>query len=91
MGMLWLARALKTAPAEAVELQRTIRSSLSAWHKQLPSLRLMTEQDESIHAIALSADGRRLYTGGVSGTLRIFDATSGQTLALNRSMYILAL
>ena len=82
-GMLWLARALGTAPPEAVERRRAIRSSLSAWHQQLPSLRLMVEQDEPLHAVALSADGRTLYTGGSFGTLRAFDATSGQMVAIS--------
>ena len=80
-GMLWLTRALSTAPKESKELRAAIRNGLSAWHERLPTLRLLLEQEESIHAIALSLDGRRLYTGSPSGTVIAYDAMSGHPLA----------
>jgi WD40 repeat protein/tRNA A-37 threonylcarbamoyl transferase component Bud32 len=62
-GMLWLARALEMAPADDRDLGWAIRTSLGAWHAEMPMLRTFLPDKASIgQKLVFSADGNRVLT-----------------------------
>jgi hypothetical protein len=85
-GLLWLARALESAPAEAADLQHAIRANLAAWawdgkasaagKGRGPVLR----QSGEVGAVAFSADGRTVLTGTTRGEVLLWDVATGQAL-----------
>jgi WD40 repeat protein/serine/threonine protein kinase/tetratricopeptide (TPR) repeat protein len=81
-GMLWIARALERAPADAVSLQDSIRATLVASRSDVPSLRLILPTPGGAIAVAFSPDGRTIATGGgaygARGQARLWDAVTGQ-------------
>jgi WD40 repeat protein len=56
LALLWLARSLKLAPPDAVQLQATIRTNLGAWQRQANSLRLALPPNG--RAVAFAPDGK---------------------------------
>ncbi len=77
-GMTWLARGLHVAPDDAGDLQRAARANLAAWNAHLHRLRMVIQAPEQVGALAMSPDGTRIVTGGVEGTIRLWDAATGQ-------------
>jgi WD40 repeat protein/serine/threonine protein kinase len=73
-GMLWLARALKSAPPQAEDLQRTIRTSLTAWGWNVPALEQVDQMDGPIQSVVLSPDGSTLAVNSREGSVRLWDA-----------------
>jgi WD40 repeat protein/Flp pilus assembly protein TadD len=75
-GMLWLARALELAPADAGALRRAIRLNLSAWsrsfHRPLKSLEL----DSPAMDVEFSPDDRVFVTASHHGTARLWDTST---------------
>lgn len=80
-GMLWLARALENAPAEPPELQRVIRTSLSAWHAGGKLLERSLRHGGEISALAFCPDGRRLATTCEDRSARLWDVSTGSPLS----------
>jgi WD40 repeat protein len=88
-GLLWLARALETAPeappagngADAVVLRRVVRLSLEAWGRQACALRAAHAAAEPIHAQAFTADGSTALTVSERDTARLWDTATGRQLA----------
>jgi WD40 repeat protein/tRNA A-37 threonylcarbamoyl transferase component Bud32 len=79
MGMLWLARALKAAPATATDLQTTIRANLAGWASEVHHIKAVFSHPEPISAIAFSPDGKTVLTG--SGyEARLWSVATGQPL-----------
>jgi serine/threonine protein kinase/WD40 repeat protein len=78
-GMLWLARALESAPEEPAELPRLIRTSLWGWHVGGKLLERSLRHTCDVHAIALCHEGRRLATACEDGA-RLWDVSTGLTL-----------
>src|SRR5262249_10904520 len=58
LALLWLARSLKLAPPDAVQLQAAIRTSLGAWQRRVNSVRLALPHDGYVFAVAFAPDGK---------------------------------
>jgi WD40 repeat protein/serine/threonine protein kinase len=76
-GMLWLIRALKTAPPDADDLNRVIRANLANWRGSVLPLRHVLEHKDEVYTVAFSPDGRRLVSGSRDGTARLWDVNGG--------------
>jgi WD40 repeat protein len=67
-GLLWLVRGLEVAPADAVELQHSLRTLLDSWGRRLPQIRMTFPHYPprylGVSAMALSPDGKVLVTAG---------------------------
>ena len=74
--MLWLARALELAPADAGALRRAIRLNLSAWsrsfHRPLKSLEL----NSPVIGVAFGPDDQVFATASHDGTARLWDTST---------------
>jgi WD40 repeat protein len=80
-GLLWLARALELTPPGAANLDRAIRANLAAWYQEVGLRpRLCLAHGAPVRAVALSPDGRTLFTGGDGGEVRRWDAATGNQL-----------
>jgi WD40 repeat protein/serine/threonine protein kinase/predicted Zn-dependent protease len=77
-GLLWLARALELAPAEATDLQRVIRINLASLSREVPLLRAALSHNASIPAAVFSPDGKTILTGSQDSTARLWDVATGQ-------------
>jgi WD40 repeat protein/serine/threonine protein kinase len=80
-GMLWLARALANAPAKPADLERVIRTSLTAWHTGAKLLERSLRHGSAVHCLAFCPEGRRLTTAGEDGQARLWDLATGNMLA----------
>src|SRR5262249_14086799 len=80
-ALLWLARALETAPDGGSDLRRVTRTSLEACRAQVLPLRGLFTYPAVVSAAAFSPDGRRILTGAEDGRARLWDAATGAELA----------
>jgi WD40 repeat protein/tetratricopeptide (TPR) repeat protein len=86
-GMLWLLRALKIAPRNADNLQKSIRLSLDAWGRPFHRLVSSMEHHSSAGsdtlaahaALAFSPDGKRLATAS-GDTARLWDTATAEPI-----------
>jgi WD40 repeat protein/tetratricopeptide (TPR) repeat protein len=77
-GMLWLARGLEVAPAEAVSLQHSIRASLAALRGEV-LVRHLELPTPDAGRVAFSPDGRTILTAG-GREAWLWDAATGQQI-----------
>jgi WD40 repeat protein/tRNA A-37 threonylcarbamoyl transferase component Bud32 len=80
VGLLWLARALETAPEGQVDLQWAIRANLAGWAPRLHSLTAILEHDGPVLAVAFTPDGKTILTGSEDGKVRFWDAATGERI-----------
>jgi WD40 repeat protein len=76
-GLLWLARGLKIAPADAHDLRYDFRANLATWGRGLRTLGFQGEDS----AAALANDEKTLLTAGADGTVRLWDLATDRELA----------
>ena len=62
-GLLWLALALETAPADDHPRNNPIRAELSLWSRQISQLRMIIRLSHPVYAVAFSPDGKTVLTG----------------------------
>ncbi len=79
-ALLWIARSLKLAPADAVELQAVARSNLGHWRTRINPLRAILRLDTEVWAAAFTPDGKTLLIGDANGTIQLRDATTGDRI-----------
>jgi WD40 repeat protein len=79
-GLLWLVRGLQIAPAEAVDVQRTLRLKLGDWQRFVHPLRAICPHDGSAVTGAFSPDGQTVLTASEDGTARLWQTATGQPL-----------
>ncbi len=61
-GLLWMARSLKLAPADAGDLRYAIRAKLAHWNLGLAPLERIIEHADVVNGIRFSPTGSRLVT-----------------------------
>jgi WD40 repeat protein/serine/threonine protein kinase len=77
-GLLWLARGLQAAPADAADLQRVLRLNLAAWQRELNPLKAVLPDQTSQVRPVYSRDGMTVLTVDKQGCVRLWDATTGK-------------
>ncbi len=84
LGLLWMARALETAPPQAEDLSRIIRLNLAGWRRQLFALTNCWEPQGEVKAFSPdghSPDGPRAWvTDPDKCAVRPWDLTRGQAV-----------
>ncbi len=82
LALLWMAEALRIAPAEASDLQTVIRTNLGAWRDRVNALRMILPHDSEVGAVAFTPDGKTLLSASGRRTRTItvhrWDATTGE-------------
>jgi WD40 repeat protein/tRNA A-37 threonylcarbamoyl transferase component Bud32 len=82
-GLLWLVRGLEVAPADAGELQRSLRTLLDSWGRRVPQIRMafphFLPRYKPLQAMALSPDGKVLVTAGYLKA-QFWDTATGNPL-----------
>jgi WD40 repeat protein/tRNA A-37 threonylcarbamoyl transferase component Bud32 len=79
-ALLWMARSLKLAPADAGKLQAVTRSNLGFWRTRINPLRAILRHNAQVFAVAFTADGKTHLTGDANGTVQLWDATTGEQI-----------
>jgi WD40 repeat protein len=80
VGLLWLARALETAPERAEDLKSIIRVQLAGWTRRVIPLKACLDSPAPITAAALSPDGSTVWAAGKDRCLRRWDVASRKLL-----------
>src|SRR5581483_12261907 len=80
-GLLWLARAIESAPDDPPDLQRALRASLAGWHAGAKLMERRVRHLGELHAVAFCPEGRRLATAGADGSARLWDVATGSPLS----------
>src|SRR5262249_34063634 len=73
-GLLWLARGLQLAPANADDLERLLRLNLAGGHHPIHPPRGILEHQAQVLTVAFRPDGRSMLTGGWDYAARLWDA-----------------
>jgi WD40 repeat protein len=72
-GMLWMARALKTAPADAADLRHYLCLSLGAWQGRQLSLQAFRSHPDEVRTVAFSPDGKACLSLSFDGVCQLWD------------------
>src|SRR5439155_1352690 len=75
-ALLWVARSLTLAPADAGKLQSAIRTNLGYWRGRINPLRAILRHDAPVWKVSFTPDGKTLLTGSANGTARTWNATT---------------
>jgi WD40 repeat protein len=74
-GLLWLVRSLETAPEEATDLRRVIRTNLARWRQKLHA-----QHRDTVPAVAFSRNGQTILTRSYDKTARLWQTSTGKSL-----------
>jgi WD40 repeat protein/serine/threonine protein kinase len=82
-AMVWLARGLELAPAEAHDLQELSRGALASLNPEVSVLKRVIAHNSPIFALAVSPDGKTILTGGGNylsnrGDAQLWDLATGK-------------
>jgi hypothetical protein len=80
-ALLWVARSLKLAPADARELQSAIRINLGYWRTRINPLRGILRHDAEVWAVAMTPDRKTLLTGHPNGTVQFWDVATRKQIS----------
>ena len=83
--MLWLARGLEQAPADALDLQYLARAGLTGASSELLALRTVLPHPNRIDFVEVSPDATTILTGCHDGTVRLWNATNGRAVGAART------
>ncbi len=79
-GLLWLARALRSASeGQDPDLERVARCNLAGWAPEVVPRRPTLPVGGSTYVVAYTADGSKLLTGGSAGA-RLWEVATGRPL-----------
>jgi WD40 repeat protein/predicted Ser/Thr protein kinase len=81
-GMTWLARALEVVPAEANDLQWTIRSNLAGWQSQTNVLRTYRRVSGSVMAVTFGTNHPRALVLRENGNAQLWDVAEGELIGV---------
>jgi WD40 repeat protein len=79
-GLLWLARGLQHAPADAPDLRRVLRQNLASWSRHFGPVNATLPHDRVIRAAAFSRDGRTVLTSTEDNAAMFWDTVTGKFL-----------
>jgi WD40 repeat protein/serine/threonine protein kinase len=88
LGLLWLGRSLEQAPWLDRNLDRVIRTNLSAWMSQCPKP-LIVPHGSQVVSMAVSPDGRLAVTGCYKKAI-LWDVETGDASELPHDHHVLA-
>jgi WD40 repeat protein/serine/threonine protein kinase len=80
VGLLWLARGLEVAPADAADLQNALRANLADWSRQSASLRGVFRYPGQLALQVLGPDARTVFVVNDAGQAELWDAAAGQRI-----------
>jgi WD40 repeat protein/tRNA A-37 threonylcarbamoyl transferase component Bud32 len=76
-GLLWLSRALNTAPPDAWELRQYLCLSLATWKSRHCSLKACFAHTENVFTVAFGQDSTSCLTLSYNGTCKHWGTSSG--------------
>src|SRR5439155_9353169 len=79
-ALLWMARSLKLAPADAGDLSVAARRNLGAWRGRIYPLRAILRHKAGWCDVAFTPDGKTLLTGLPNSTAQLWDPTTGEPI-----------
>jgi WD40 repeat protein/tetratricopeptide (TPR) repeat protein/tRNA A-37 threonylcarbamoyl transferase component Bud32 len=79
-GLIWLAEAIRQAPADDADLLRAARANFSAWRDRLIVPRWIVNHPLELHDVALSSDGRIAAVSCKDGTISLRDTETGRLI-----------
>jgi WD40 repeat protein/tRNA A-37 threonylcarbamoyl transferase component Bud32 len=79
-ALLWMARALKLAPADAGDLRAVIRRNLGAWRGRIYPLRAILRDKDRVFGVAFGPDGKTLLTATPDSTGQLWDTGTGEAI-----------
>jgi WD40 repeat protein/serine/threonine protein kinase len=79
-ALLWMARALKLAPADAGDLRAVIRRNLGAWSGRIFPLRAILRDKDRVFAVAFGPDGKTILTGTEDSTGQLWDTATREPI-----------
>src|SRR6185369_7896609 len=80
-GLLWLGESLQAAiRTGSSDLERSVRTHIDAWHRDLHLLRGVMSHEASVEAAAYSPDGLTIVTGSRDGTAQLWNIETDEPL-----------
>ncbi|WP_197446256.1 serine/threonine-protein kinase [Tautonia plasticadhaerens] len=79
-GLLWMLEALRTAPADDVDLRRVIGVNLAAWGRRLTRLRAVIPCESVVQGVAIRPDGLMIASGHADDRVRRWNPLTGREI-----------